>query len=67
MASIRQSYSLPFITGKIYNIWWLTGLDFDHLSMFSSYTLSANDLPIRFKFNYTLNREIYDIGPMRPG
>jgi len=65
--SLMETYALPFITGNIYNIWWLTGLDFDHLSIFSSSTLTTNDLGIRFKFNYTLNREMYDIGPIRPG
>jgi hypothetical protein len=65
--TLPKTYALPYITGNIYNIWWLTGLDFDHLSMFSSYSLTTNDLGIRFKFNYTLNREMYDIGPIRPG
>lgn len=64
--TIPATYALPFIAGKIYNIWWLTGLDFDHLTMFSSYTLTENDPAITFKFNYTLSRELYDIGAIVP-
>lgn len=29
----KRAYALPFIAGRIYNIWWLTGLDFTHLSI----------------------------------
>jgi len=56
MRSAKKTYAMPYITGRIYNIWWLTGLDFDHLTMSSSRTLNSTDAAIRFKFNYTLNR-----------
>lgn len=56
MVSASKTYAMPYIAGRIYNIWWLTGLDFDHLSMSSSYYMQPTDPAIRFKFNYTLNR-----------
>jgi hypothetical protein len=67
MISLPKTYAMPYIAGRIYNIWWLTGLDFDHLSMTSSYYMQPNDPGVRFRFNYTLNRELYEIGPIRPG
>lgn len=54
--SLPKTYALPYITGRVYNIWWLTGLDFDHLQMYSSRYLTDADDGILFKFNYTLNR-----------
>lgn len=61
-----KTYALPYIAGRIYNIWWLTGLDFDGLLMTSSSYLKETDPAIMFKFNYTLHREAFDIGPIRP-
>jgi hypothetical protein len=29
----RKAYSIAFAAGRIYNIWWLTGLDFTHLNI----------------------------------
>lgn len=31
-----QAWSLPFITGKIYQVWWGSGVDFSHLSIVTS-------------------------------
>jgi hypothetical protein len=56
MVSQKFTYALPYAAGRIYNVWWLTGLDFDHLSIQSSNVLSPSDPAILFKFNYTLNR-----------
>jgi hypothetical protein len=61
------SWSLPFLSGKLYQIWWGTGIDFTHLSIATSPSFSTNDLGIRFKFNYSASREVFDIGPMRGG
>lgn len=58
---------MPYVTGQIYQIWWGTGLDFSHLSISTSPLYSQNDDGVIFKFNYTLNRELYYIGPMRGG
>lgn len=62
-----KAWSLPFVTGQIYQVWWGTGLDFSHLSISSSPLFTAEDSGVIFKFNYTLNRELFDIGPMRGG
>lgn len=56
MLDAKKTYSLPFVSGRVYNLWWLTGLDFDHLTFESSRTLLDTDKGIVFKFNYTLNR-----------
>lgn len=51
-----NAWSLPFVTGQIYQVWWGTGLDFSHLSISSSPLFTASDAAVIFKFNYTLNR-----------
>lgn len=67
MKSYPRTYAMPYIAGRLYNIWWLTGLDFDSLSMTSSLYMKPTDPAVRFRFNYTLNRELYEIAPVRPG
>lgn len=62
-----QSWSLPYITGQTYQVWWGSGIDFSHMSAVSSRTYSPSDAGVIFKFNYTLNREIFEVGPMRGG
>ena len=62
-----NTWSLPFITGEIYSIWWGTGIDFSHLSISASPLYSSDDKGIIFKFNYTQNRELFRVGPMRGG
>ena len=64
---LKGAWGMPFITGKIYNIWWGTGIDFSHLSVVSTDRFTASDAGIVFKFNYTENREMFEIGPMRGG
>lgn len=61
------TYSLPYITDRIYNIWWGTGINFQHLAMVTSHLYEQNDKGIVFKFNYTLNRELFEIAPLRQG
>lgn len=51
----------------MYQIWWGTGMDFEHMSIEPSKLLSPTDQGIIFKFNYTFNRESFKIGPMRGG
>jgi len=43
------------------------GIDFTHLSITTSPTFLPVDLGIIFRFNYTQNRELFQIGPMRGG
>ena len=64
---LAYSWSLPYITGRIYNIWWSTGIDFIHLSAFTSPSFTSTDMGIIFKFNYSENRELYHVGPMVGG
>jgi hypothetical protein len=61
------SYSLPYITGSTYAIWWGTGIDFSHLSFVTTPLYNSLDAGIIFKFNYTVNRELFHVGPMRGG
>lgn len=67
MKEKKQAWSLPYVTGKIYQIWWGSGVDFSHLSISTSTLFNENDAGVVFKFNYTLNRELYFVGPMRGG
>lgn len=55
------SYSFPYIGGRTYNVWFLTGLDFTHMSLDVSPLREDTDPAIIFKFNYTQNRELYEI------
>lgn len=50
------SWSLPYAAGRIYNVWWGTGIDFTHMAMVSNYLYGETDDAILFKFNYTKNR-----------
>ena len=58
----KFAYALPYIAGRVYNIWWLTGLDFTHMAMEVSQYFVDEDPAVIFKFNYTENRELYEIG-----
>lgn len=66
-AELAYSWSLPFITGRIYNIWWGSGIDFTHVSVASSPSYAPAEKGIIFKFNYSENRERFKIGPMVGG
>jgi hypothetical protein len=63
----QQAWSLPYLTGKTYDVWWGSGLDFTHLSILTTPLFNPQDDGIIFKFRYTQNRELFDIGPMRGG
>lgn len=64
---MKFTYSLPYLTNRVYNIWWGTGINFKHLAMVSSHLFAQQDKGIVFKFNYTQNRELYEIAPLRQG
>ncbi len=53
MLDQKTAYAIAFIAGRIYNIWWLTGLDFTHLNMDVTRMFDDSDPAIIFKFNYT--------------
>lgn len=61
------AYSLPYILGRVYNIWWGTGIHFTHLAIVSDHNYLDSEPGIIFKFNYTENRELFEVGPMRGG
>ena len=67
MKEKKYTYALPFITGKIYNIWWGSGIDFSHVAVYTGRNFNETDSGIIFKFNYTENRELFEIGAMRGG
>jgi len=58
----KKTYALPYITGRMYNLWWLTGLDFTSFKLVSSDYFKDTDDAVLFRFNYTLQREAFDIG-----
>lgn len=62
MIDHKFAYSVAFVAGRIYNIWWHTGLDFSHLHIEISQFFNDSDPAIIFKFNYTQNRELFEIG-----
>jgi len=51
-----NAWSLPYLTGNTYNVWWGSGLDFSHIAIFTTPLYNAQDSGIIFKFNYTANR-----------
>lgn len=52
----QNSWSLPFITGMTYQIWWTDNLDFNHLSLTTTPLYSEKEPGVIFKFPYTINR-----------
>lgn len=62
-----QSWSLPFITGMAYQIWWSNNADFNHLSLTTTPMYGPDEPGVVFKFPYTINRQMYSVGPMRSG
>ena len=56
MTEAEFTYSVPFVAGRMYNIWWHTGIDFEDLNIDVSSLTDDSDSAIIFKFNYTLNR-----------
>ena len=60
-----KTWVLPFLTGTTYNIWWGTGIDFSHISIFTTTLFTPTDKSIVFNFNYTQNRDSFRVGPLR--
>jgi len=58
--SIIYQYSLPFVAGRTYAIWW-ESIDFNNLAIDLSPLFDDSDSGIVFKFNYTAHRELFDI------
>lgn len=47
---------MGYVTDRIYNAWWLTGIDFSHVAVDVSKLFQNSDKAIIFKFNYTESR-----------
>ena len=62
----KNTWALPYIAGRLYHVWWHTGLDFTQLTTYHSNMLTENDPGIMFKFNYTLHRQAFDVGANKP-
>ena len=60
-----KTWCLPFLTGTTYNVWWGTGIDFTHMSIFTPSFSTPSDKSIVINFNYTQNRETFRVGPLR--
>jgi len=56
---MKFSYSLPYLTGRIYDIWWGSHIDFNHLAMVTTQHYEPTDKAIIFKFKYIDNRELF--------
>lgn len=67
MDEIKHTWSMPYVTGRIYNIWWGIGIDFMNMSISTTPIFGPNDLGIIFKFNYTTSRELFSVGPIIGG
>lgn len=52
---------MPFITGRSYNVHWLDGLDPDSMVIHPAYSWEVTDSPIMLRFNYTDNREVFEV------
>jgi hypothetical protein len=59
------SWSMPFVTGTTYQVWWSTSADFNHLSITTTPMYGSSEPGVVFKFPYTMYRELYSVGPMR--
>ena len=64
---MKFSYSLPYLTGRIYDIWWGSHIDFNHLAMVTTHLYEQNEKAVIFKFKYIDNRELFEISPLRQG
>jgi hypothetical protein len=63
----KNSWSAPFVMNHIYNTWWNQGIDFTHMAVVPSMYFNASDPGMIMRFNYTENRELFEIGQMVSG
>lgn len=57
----KNSWAMPFVSGSYYNVHWKWGIDFTHLAIAPNMLWDTND-GIVLRFNYTDNRELFEIG-----
>lgn len=53
------AWSIPYITGSIYNVWWGTELQFDHIAIELSENYANADKAVIFKFIYSEKKELF--------
>lgn len=64
---IKDGFTTVLATGYTYNIHWNEGIDFSHALVIPSYLTELKDLTTILRFNYTENRELFDIYRMIGG
>lgn len=60
----KDAYAYIFATDYVYNVHWNLGIDFSHNLVFPSYLSEDTDKTIILRYNYTENREVYDVFKM---
>jgi hypothetical protein len=55
-----KTWSAPFVLDNFYDVWWNEGIDFDSLAVVPSVYFTPTDKAVILRFNYTLNRELYE-------
>jgi hypothetical protein len=60
-----NAWSLPYVAGQIYQVWWGSGIDFSHIALSTTTLYTPTDAGVIFKFGYVANRELFNVGAMR--
>ena len=63
----KFSYSAIFAVGYSYNIHWGLGVNWDHMMLQPDYLTEITDPPIILRFNYSIQRELFEIKKMIGG
>ena len=63
---IKNSWAMPFLSGRYYNVHWKWGLDFDHMAIAPSRLWDENDGTV-LRFNYTDARELFELAKWYQG
>jgi hypothetical protein len=61
------SWAAPFVTGQVYNLHWAEGINFEHMAAVASDYLSPQEPATILRFNYTGNRELWEINELIRG
>lgn len=64
---LKNSFATPLATGFTYNVHWRMGLNWEHLAVQPSQFFTEADKGYVIKFNYTDNREYFDILRLQGG
>ncbi len=61
----KLAFALPYIAGRTYQVWWLDGLDWEHMAMEVDRKYDKRDLGILFKFPHLEERKSFDVMEFR--